>query len=87
MNQLPINIWRRGPVTYYSINFQQHKSFYNFYAEEIVDSFFNSIKERIVPSKNDEFKMQGYAEIIHFQPTEIVELENIRLCVTKVYFW
>ena len=52
-----------------------------------MDSFFNSIKERIVPAKNDEFKMQGYAEIIHFQPTEIVELENIRLCVTKVYFW
>ena len=66
MNQLAINILRRGPVTYYSINFRQHKRFYNFYAEEIVNLFFNSIKERIVSAKNDKFKMQGCAEIIDF---------------------
>ena len=39
LEQLPINILRRGPITYFSINFQQHKNFYNSYGEEIVDSF------------------------------------------------
>ena len=36
--------------------------------------------------KNDEFKIQGYTEIINFEPTEIIELENLRPWVTKVYF-
>ena len=36
--------------------------------------------------KNDEFKIQGYTEIINFEPTEIIELENLRPWVTEVYF-
>ena len=28
---LPINVLKRGPVTYYSINFNQHKRFYDFF--------------------------------------------------------
>ena len=46
--QLPVNILQRGPITYYSINFHQHKNFYDFYDEKIVDSFFNSVKELFV---------------------------------------
>ena len=61
--QLLVNILRRGPVIYYSINFQQHKDFYDFYDEKIVDSFFNSLKEHFVPNEKVEFKMQGYVEI------------------------
>ena len=61
--QLPVNILRRGPVIYYSINFQQHKDFYDFYDEKTVDSFFNSLKEHFVPNEKVEFKMQGYFEI------------------------
>ena len=36
----PINVLRRGPIIYYSINFYQHKNFYDFTDESIVDSFF-----------------------------------------------
>ena len=47
--QLPVSIWKRGSITYYSINFQQHK--------KIVDSFFNSVKELFVCSRGKEFKI------------------------------
>ena len=33
--QLQVNILRKGPVIYYSINFQQHIDFHNFYDEKI----------------------------------------------------
>ena len=36
---LPINILKRGSITYFSINFIQHKSFYDFFTSDIVDDF------------------------------------------------
>ena len=45
------------------MNFQQHKDFYDFYDEKIVDSFFNSVKKRFTLNERAEFKMQGYVEI------------------------
>ena len=55
--QLQVSIWKRGSIKYYSINFQQHKYFYDFYDEKIVDSFFNSVKELFVSSRGKEFKI------------------------------
>ena len=77
--QLPVNTLRRGPVIYYSINFQQHKDFYEFYDEKIVDSFFDSVKEPFFPNERVEFKMQGFVETKNYQRAETVELENIRI--------
>ena len=38
--QLPINVSKRSIITYYTINYPQHKDFYNFFdAEAVVDSF------------------------------------------------
>ena len=31
--QLPVNVLRRGPVKYFSINYQQHNNFYDFFRE------------------------------------------------------
>ena len=62
--QLPINVLRRGPIFYYSINFDQHKNFHDFYNEKIVDDFLNSVYERFVSGKN--FHIQGYVEIINY---------------------
>ena len=31
---LPINVLKRGPTTYYSINFNQHKNFYDFFSSQ-----------------------------------------------------
>ena len=44
----PINILRGGPTTYFSINFSQHERFYEFYNEDVVDSFLNSVKDVFV---------------------------------------
>ena len=65
--QLPVNILRRGPITYYSINYQQHKNLYDFFDEKIVEVFFNSVRNFFVTDGRDEFKMQGYAEIKNYQ--------------------
>ena len=35
-----LNILKRGIITYYSVNFDQHKSFYNFYSSDMIDDFF-----------------------------------------------
>ena len=35
-----VNFPRRGPITYFSINLQQHNRFYDFYNECVIDSFF-----------------------------------------------
>ena len=83
--QLQVNILRRGPLIYCSINFQQHKDFYDFYDKKIVDSFFDSVKECFVPKERVEFKMQGYVEIKNYQQTETVELEKIRVRLINVF--
>ena len=57
--QLPINVLKRGPITYYSINFYQHENFYDFYDKKIVDRFFNSVRNLFV-SGGKELKMQGF---------------------------
>ena len=80
---LPINVVKRGPITYYSISFNQHREFYNFYEEQIVDDFLNSVYERFGPGKN--FMFQGYFELINYQQTEIVNLENTRVWLTNVF--
>ena len=35
--QLPINILKRGSIKYFSINYNQHRNFYNFFQEQIAD--------------------------------------------------
>ena len=75
---------KRGPITYYSINFYQHENFYDFYDEKIVDRFFNSVRNLFV-SGGKELKMQGYFELKNYQRTEPVELENTRVWHTNVF--
>ena len=60
---LPITVLKRGPITYYSINFNQHKSFYDFLSSGIVDVFLESVYEIYRPAKEN--KIQGYAEIVN----------------------
>ena len=82
--QLPVNVLKRRPITYYSINFYQHDNFYDFYDEKIVDRFFNSVKELFV-SNSKELKMQGYFELKNYQQTEPVELENTRVWLRNIF--
>ena len=72
-------------MTFYSMNYQQHKNFYDFFDEKIVGKFFNSARNVFVTDGCDEFKMQGYAEIKNYQQTEIVQLQNIRVWLTNAF--
>ena len=37
--QRPINVLKKGPITYYSITYEQHKTFYGFFGDGIVEDF------------------------------------------------
>ena len=81
--QLPLNVLKRGPITYFSVNFNQHKDFYNFFEESIVDDFLDAVYARFVP--DGEIKIQGYAEIINQQQGNNIISENKRVWLTNVY--
>ena len=53
---LPINVLKRGPITYYSINFDQHQNFYDFFSSGVVDVFLVSVYETYRPLKKISFK-------------------------------
>ena len=79
---LPINVLNRGPITHYSINFMQHKNFYDLFSSGIVDAFLDSVYEIYRPSKEN--KIQGYAEIINQQRGDII-LEDKRVWLTNSF--
>ena len=62
-SDFPISVLRRGPITYYSINFSQHKNFCHFFSTRVVDSFLNSVYQVNRPDKEN--KIQGYVEIVN----------------------
>ena len=81
--QLPVSVATRGPVTYFSINYNGHKKFNNFFQEDVVDDFLQGLYNCFNP--NDEYKFQGYAEIINKQKDESVVSEITRVWPTNVY--
>ena len=56
ISDLPLNIVKRGPITYYSINFDQHKSFYDFLSSDLVETFLNSVYQVFQPKKVCKFQ-------------------------------
>ena len=83
MSTLPLNVLKRGPITYYSINFIQPKNFSDFFNSSAVDVFLDSVYETFRPS-NKESKFQGYAEIVNQQRGEVI-LEDKRIWLTNSY--
>ena len=82
--QLLLNILRRGVISYFSINYFQHKHFYNFFdAEKVVDSFLSRFEKSFTPDK--EVKFQGYTGLINYQLSEIIELESERVWLTDLF--
>ena len=85
-NVLRLNTLIRGPITNYSINFNQHKNFYDFFSASVVDNFLNSVYNIFKPF-NKKYKFQGYFELVNQQPTldnQSFLTEN-RNWVTNVY--
>ena len=65
------------------INFDQHRTFYDFFDESIVNEFLTSVYQRSVPD-GEQYKIMGYAEIIYYQPGE-VDSKSTRMWLTNVY--
>ena len=57
LNNRPINISKRGPITYYSINFSLHSNFYFFDAEKTTDDFIEVMRQIFVPNDSVEGKL------------------------------
>ena len=81
-SKLPLNILKRGGIIHYSINFSQHKNFYDFLSSDIIDSFLDSVYEVYRPLK--EHKFQGYVEIINQQKGEVI-LEDKQVWLTNSF--
>ena len=81
--QLPINILKRAPIKYFSINYNQYKNFYNFLGEQIVDDFLDSVHSRFV--SDGEYELQGYAEIINQQQGDFLIAQSTRVWLTNNY--
>ena len=76
--QLQINVLKRGAITYYTTSFAQHRGFYNFFGEQIVDDFLMSVYNIFVPDKD--YMIQGYAQIMNRHSRESSLLLKIPGC-------
>ena len=81
--QLPINVLRRDPIKHFSINYNQHKNFYNFFQESIVDDFLEAVYACF--TLDDEYKIQGYPKIINQHQGESTISQSTRVWMTNVY--
>ena len=68
--QLHVIVVARGLVTYFSVNYNDHKNFCDFFQEDVVDYFLQGVYNRFNPGA--EYKIQGYTEIINQQKGESV---------------
>ena len=83
-NTLPLSVLKRGPITYFSINFDQHKKFYDFFNGSAVDVFLDLVHRSFKPD-NKENKFQGYAEIVNQQRVEGTTLEDNWVWLTNTF--
>ena len=69
-NIIPLNVLKRGKITNYSINFNQHKNFYDFYSTNSVSNFLNVVYQNFKPDQGvKKYKFQGYFELVNQQHT------------------
>ena len=80
----PINIFKRGIFTHYSINFKQHKNFYNFFESDLVGDFTEIVYQKFTLTE-EKRTFQGYAEIINHQRGETDFLENKHVWLTNSF--
>ena len=81
-DRLALNILKRRVITYYSLNYSQHKNCYDFFDETVRD-FLATFERCFVPTKKA--MDQGYMELVNYQPTKIIELESKRVWLTDVF--
>ena len=48
-DDLPLNIFKGGQITYYSVNFDQHKDYFDFHRTDMVDVFLDVVYHAFKP--------------------------------------
>ena len=54
-----MNVLRKSPFKCFSVNYNQHKNFYNVFQESVVSDFLETVYARFTP--DDQYKIEGYA--------------------------
>ena len=67
LNDLPLNVLRRAQIIYYSVNFDQHRNYYDFFSTDMIDIFLDTVYDAFKPERNLLYKFQGYFENINQQ--------------------
>ena len=67
LNDLPLNVLKRGQIVYYSVNFVQHRNYYDFFSTVMIDIFLINVYDVFKPERNLLYKFQEYFEIINQQ--------------------
>ena len=61
---LPLNVLKRGTITYYSINFNHHKNFYDFYSGDMVDTFLGVVYRTFKPLNNSNINVRSILNLL-----------------------
>ena len=81
-----IDVYKRGPVFYYSIIFTQHSDFYDYFdAENTIDGFIEAARNKFVVTDNA--VVQGCVYLVNYQPAEsnaIIKFEDKGIWLTDV---
>ena len=52
LNDLPLNVLKRGQIVYYSVNFVQHRNYYDFFSTVMIDIFLINVYDVFKPERN-----------------------------------
>ena len=83
----PLNFSKRGPITYYSINFGQHRAHYDFFSGDIAGVFLDAVHRTFTQLTNQTYKFQAYFELANQQrtPNNDAFLTENRCWLTNVF--
>ena len=51
LNGLPLNVLRSEQIVYYSVNFDQHRSYYDFFSTDMIDIFLDTVYDAFKPER------------------------------------
>ena len=83
LNDLPLIVLRREQIFYYSVNFDQHRNYYDFFRTDMIDIFLDTVYDIFKPERNLLYKFQGYFEITN-QQSDLERTEK-RVWLTNVF--
>ena len=64
-----LNVLKRGPITYYSINLGQHRAHYDIFIGDLAGFFLDAVHRTFTPQRNQTYKFQAYFELANQQST------------------